>query len=161
MGSRGPAPVPTAILSARGSWRAKTRPGEPKPAMKAPTCPRRLGKPQRQVWRQLIGILSGMGVLAETDRFAIERYCDLLVQSRLAADALAKDGLLCAHTDVKGNTYDELSPWFAAQMKLATALDKLDQSFGLTPSARTRIVVDVKPAEAPTREAKFFGRTGT
>ena len=38
MGIRGPAPTPTPILALHGSWRAKTRAGEPRPPQ---------GKPQR------------------------------------------------------------------------------------------------------------------
>ena len=61
MGSRGPAPTPTRKLDLRGSWRAGTRPGEPKPEPVAPVKPAALSPAAGAVWDERVrqgGLLS-------------------------------------------------------------------------------------------------------
>lgn len=155
MGKRGPRPTPTSILSARGSWRARTRPNEPRPETKRPPCPRRLGKAQRSVWSQLIKMLFAARVVTEWDRYGMERYCDLLVQYRGVADTLNRVGMTFEEEGSQGQTQLKARPEVAIQKTLVSALLKLEQEFGLTPSARARIVVDV-PEREENDKARFF-----
>ena len=64
----GPAPTPTSILEARGSWRAKGREGEMRPPVKRPGRPATLSKVAATEWNRVIGTLEHQGVVAEVDR---------------------------------------------------------------------------------------------
>ena len=94
-------------------------------------------------------------MVTELDRFAIERYCDLLVQYRLVADSLAREGMTDTVIDTKGREQLRARPEVGIQKTLVSALLKLEHEFGLTPAARTRIVVDV-PEKTETDKARFF-----
>src|SRR5947209_513230 len=88
MGQRGPAPTPTPILDARGSWRAKGRDGEVQLPVKAPTCPAFLPDEAKDEWKRQCALLPQMGVLAEVDRAALAACwggLDLASISNLAA----------------------------------------------------------------------------
>ncbi len=72
----GPQPTPTAILKARGSWRAKVRADEPSPEPGRPACPTWIVGEARKEWRRIIGELSACGILARVDRAALAIYCE-------------------------------------------------------------------------------------
>jgi P27 family predicted phage terminase small subunit len=95
------------------------------------------------------------GVLTEWDRYALERYCDLLVQYRSAADALAVDGLTHEVIDSQSRIQTKLRPEFEAQGKLAVLLAKLEACFGMTPADRARISIGGEPKEENPKE-RFF-----
>ncbi len=65
MGARGPAPTPTKILEARGSWRAKARAGELTFPVERPECPAWLSTEARAEWDRVVERLEGAGVLAQ------------------------------------------------------------------------------------------------
>lgn len=147
MGRRGPKPTPTKVLAARGSWRAKLNPAEPMPELGAPQPPEHLSDDAKQVWFRLVPQLLRLRVVSEIDADALARYCDALVKWRRAAVFLEghpalvyplrgpetaehPNGRLLGMIPYPQNTLYE---------KYARILDRLEQSFGLTPSARTRI----------------------
>ena len=174
MGARGPAPTPTAILDMRGSWRAKTRAGEPQPQRGSPTAPRNLSKAQKAVFRQIGRILEDMGLATRADGAQLERYAIYLVRWRacekfLAAkdDEHARSGTLVppgcypVWSD-DADHYVSVSkrgvaivgfveyPAVRESHRLDLALKQIEASFGLTPSARARLTVggaDDAPAD--------------
>lgn len=165
MGARGPAPVPTEILKARGSTLANRNPREPVPEPGAPPCPRSFTKPEKALWKRLVKTLLDMRVATKADWPQLERYCRMAVQYEKGQAFLAR--MAEKHGDqVPPNCYpvwrNEDDPndtgnyvlpagnsrFLAGYLEYPTfrqlaALDKsmraIEANFGLNPSARTRI----------------------
>lgn len=159
MGARGPRPTPTEVLRLRGSWRADLNRGEPKPPPGPPERPDWLDDEAAAVWDQLVPQLESMRVLTSIDGMALARYCVLWTHWRRAALFVDKYGT--SYTIKDGNQRVKAIAQFpeVAQVhKLSTALGRLEAEFGMTPSARSRISVQVQPPEAE-HMARYF-RTG-
>ena len=146
MGARGVPPVPTAILRARGSWRAKINRKEPT-GHGTPRCPAWLDSDAKAAWKALIPMLKRLGVLATADAFAIARYCDMLVEYKRLAVHVAECGSVSA---------DRISAEAKHKGELADKLLRLEQNFGLTPSARSRIQVSKKDSPKEQDISRFF-----
>lgn len=134
MGQRGPAPTPTATLSARGSWRANINRREPRPAPGAPTCPRHLSAAERTIWKGLCSILADMDLLTRADGANLERYCKFLLRWRECEAFIAANGVAY----VEKGSWKEY-PQVRETHRLHKALKDIEDRFGLTPSARTRV----------------------
>jgi P27 family predicted phage terminase small subunit len=158
----GPPRTPTPILAARGSWLAKTRKREPKPASTAPRCPAWLDKDGKAVWKQVVPMLATMGVLANTDGNALARYCRLWVRWKQADAFIQKYGETYPLKDEKGKVKCfQQHPQVGIVNKLSTTLLRLEQEFGLTPASRSRINVDVKvPPTQNDHGVSFFDGEG-
>lgn len=149
MGARGRKPTPTAVLKARGSWRAKLNPHEPVAAVEAPDCPGWLSDEARLVWYAIVPMLLSLKVLYRADGNALARYCDAFVKWRRAATELDKVGMVYAIKDATGRIIGAApSPHHGIYDRYARILDRLEASFGLTPSARTRIAAGLEPADS-------------
>lgn len=168
MGQRGPKKMPTDILRLRGSWRAKARDkaGEPKPAKRAPPCPQWLTGEARACWKYVIAELKKMGVLAESDRNALARYCVLWSRWKKAAQfieahgesypiyAIDKEGKVVYVAKEDGSKQPVVRqfaqfPQVATFKSLNTDLLRLEQQFGLTAASRP----DLTGAGAPSGDA--------
>ncbi len=161
MGLRGPPPTPTALLELRNSslvtkrrqqTEAKGRPGRPR-------CPNWLDKIAKAAWRQLVPQLEAMGVLTLIDANALARYCRLWSRWRQAEAFLDQKGPVYPLKDERGKIKCVM-PWpqVAIASKLAQQLTRLEQEFGMTPAARTRIQVSV--GDAGDDEFEAFLRSG-
>lgn len=155
MGRRGPRPTPTAVLAARGSWRAKVRQRKPQPKSRLGSAPSRLDAAAKAVWRAAVKELAAMQVGASPDRATLERYCTATVRYRRAVQLLLDEGETCKN----GKTgMVHVRPEVAIVTQLSTMLLKIEQEFGFTPSARSRIDAEVSAesvAEEKTK-ARFF-----
>ena len=142
MGQRGPPPTPTRILEMRGSWRANSRPGEPRPEPGAPRIPDWLDGAARRAWRQLVPKLEAAGVLTKLDGNALGRYCVLFARWRKAEDFLEKHGESHLVKDGAGQVRGlKLYPQAKLAIHFAEQLLRLESHFGLTPASRARIEV--------------------
>lgn len=160
MGRRGPTPTPTEVLKRRGSRRAASRSGEPKPPSKTPRCPTWLSKEAKAVWKQLAKQLADLNVLTEIDGNALARYCSLWVRWRRATAFLEKNGETYPLLTNEGAVRClQQYPEVAVVNKLSVLLLRLEQEYGLTPSARTRIHVAVSapPDDGKSRFFKIVG----
>jgi P27 family predicted phage terminase small subunit len=152
MGQRGPAPTPTEVLKRRGSWRAKKRKNEPKAATTTrPRCPNWLNVEARKEWQRLVVELEDMGVLAVTDRNALSRYCVLLVRWRAAEKVLRAEG-----TTFMGAGGPQARPETREARDLAAELGRIEREFGLTPSARTRVMVERGEEPAADDSTQYY-----
>lgn len=136
----GPKPTPTAVLEARGSWRAKTRTDEPKPD--TPTTlkpPANLPKEARKLWKRLAPVLISAGLLTSADIEAFGHYCRLAVAwdaaMRLVEESPTRENIL-------------------ALAKVNDAVRDLEASFGMTPADRVGLAV-TKPV-TNNAKARFF-----
>lgn len=144
MGKRGPKPEPTVLKLARGNpGKRKTNKKEPKPKSDQIEPPEYLSGKSMEKWNEITPALITSGVMTNADVETIGRYCSMweqwvkyLEQCRRGLDVLViKD----ENGKVK---YMQSSPAATMQMKLSTALLRIEQEFGLTPSARTGINVN-------------------
>lgn len=126
MGRRGPAPTPTALLKARGSWRGQIRDGEPTPDATIPDPPPWLRKDASRHWGVLVKLLFGIGVMADCHSIALAAVCN----------ALARYEKLSQQT--KFNARSECAAWDRVIKGL--------KEFGLTPSSITAVRVQ-KPEQ--------------
>ena len=161
MGRRGPAPTPTEILKKRGSREVAKRAKEPKPDKGAPSCPQWLDKDARAVWKQLVPQLVSLAVVTKIDGNALARYCRLWVRWRQCDEFIRKYGESYAtgYKDGKPTSFQQF-PEVGIVNKLGQQLLRIEQEFGLTPAARTRIEVDVSPPAPADDKARFFKVVG-
>jgi P27 family predicted phage terminase small subunit len=134
MGKRGPKPTPTKILQARGSWRGYLNRGEPVPPAGRPECPDWVSPAAWKAWWILIPMLEEMGILSRIDQNALVRYVVTLARWHECEQFLLKGGML-----VESQFGTRTHPYTKEVDRLATQLGRLEQSFGLNPSARARL----------------------
>jgi P27 family predicted phage terminase small subunit len=162
MGTRGPSPTPTRKLALRGSWRAATRPGEPKPEPQAPPRPAALSPGAALVWDEVVPQLEAAGMLARFDGRAFSRYCELW---NLWDDALAflkKSGHAHPVKNARGDvTGVRPYPQVHLLLRVNEILLRLETHFGMTPAARARTVAEPPPVDEPAfdyfRPPRFTG----
>ena len=150
MGSRGPAPTPTRKLDLRGSWRAGTRPGEPKPEPAPPVKPAALSPAAGVVWDELVPQLDAAGMVTPVDGRAFARYCELFpVWDELLA-FLRKSGHAHPIKNSKGEVVGVRPyPQLRLALQVSEHLLRLEQHFGMTPAARARLSVEVPDVAEP------------
>jgi P27 family predicted phage terminase small subunit len=167
VGRPGPAPTPTRLLHLRGSWRAKQRPAEPKPRRTRPRPPASLSDDAKKAFLSLARQLHALHVAVAIDAQALARYCDLLVDYWKAADFVAKHGSVYIARGKPGPNGEQGPalgfrpyPQVAIKIALASELLRLEREFGLTPSARARVQVEVVPPAEPAFDYFSGGGVG-
>lgn len=164
MGQRGPKPTPTQLLKLRGSWLAKTRHREPQPPSELPPCPAWLDRASKELFRTLAKQLVEAGILTRLDRQALTRYCVLSLRWRKMEQFIQTHGETCeiySEADEHGQRAllkIDLYPQVRLASTLATELLRIENHFGLTPSARTALQVEKAPHADHDPKAKFFRR---
>ena len=131
----GPAATPTAVLKARGSWRAKAREKtEPQIEPGIPDCPTSLKGLAEKTWYEMCRDLAAIGVLTKIDGKALARYCRAWAQWCALADIdestlkiESVDDLRTVHTHVD------------RMIRLSEHLLKLEVQYGLTPASRPHV----------------------
>ena len=173
MGKRGPPKTPTATLKARGSWHANDR-NDPDLSMALPNCPDWLKGAGREHWFALLPLMAAGGILRQTDGPALARYCHLWKQWRECVDWLEKHG---SHAIMSQQLRDENGlpeldengeakliimrvdefPQAKLCIKLAESLNRLENNFGLSPSARASLgVAGSASKKEETGKGRFF-----
>lgn len=132
MGLRGPQKTPTATLKLHGSRKIGNRGNEPKVKVSVPSCPRWLTGEGRKIWQRLIPQLKKAGVITKLDQFALARYCLYGI-------------LWMRELQNPGRTEATLE-------RYANQLNRLEQSFGLTPSARASLSISPPAEKDPLEE---------
>jgi P27 family predicted phage terminase small subunit len=137
----------------------------PRGTLRPPTW---LDKLARRMWGELIPLLQSMGVLTRIDRNSLIRYCTYWSRWVKAEQWLAKHGTSYPIRDGNGKTKSiGQFPQVSEASKLGMLLARLEQEFGMTPSARSRIECDVEEAGAESIEEylksrmfeeKYFGK---
>jgi len=155
MGRRGPAPAPTAVLNARGSWRGKINPSEPSTVTGMPPCPPRLSSAAAEVWASIACVVAP-GVISRDNGQALTRYCHEIARWWKLAAWLDKNPDVYTVTDQFGNERHMRHPNVITYENLGRSLLRQEQEFGLTPSSRTRIHAEaVKPCGEKKKPALY------
>lgn len=131
-------PKPTAVKILEGNpGKRKLNDKEPMPVKGMPTYPVWLMPEAKKEWKRLAKILSEMGVLTEVDRSAFAAYCQSYARWKEAQD----------HINTEGATYEtengmqRPNPYVAICNTEQRLMMSAASEFGLTPSARSRIMV--------------------
>lgn len=163
MGRRGPSPTPTNVLKLRGSTLVtKSREAnEIKGPQGRPKCPAWLDEEAKAAWKQVVPMLDHMGVLTKADANALARYCRFWSRWRKAEDFIDEHGEVYPLKDDAGNVKCvQQWPQVSIAHKLAQLLTRLEQEFGLTPSARARLQMTPVAAEQPNHDKSRFFQVG-
>jgi P27 family predicted phage terminase small subunit len=143
MGRRGPKPRPTELEEKLGrpGKRKKNR-SEPRPEPVSSVAPPDfLDATAKKEWMRVAPLLSGLKLLTEIDTIALATYCQSYADYVRANKALAK-----GPTVKTKNGYVQARPEVAIKRAAAAQILKFCQEFGMTPSSRSRMVIDVRPA---------------
>lgn len=143
---RGPAPKPSSLKLVQGNpGRRPVAEGEPTPEVVAPECPDHLLADAREEWQRIIPFLIRYKLVTEIDTAALALYCQAYGRwqeaERKIAEQRAKggDGML-----VKAPSgYPIQNPYLAIANRAMEDCYKYLQQFGLSPSARTRVTVNL------------------
>jgi P27 family predicted phage terminase small subunit len=140
MASTGPKPQPTKLKLLNGVVNKKRiNNKEPKPAPKVPPIPKgRLDAKGRKEWKRMGKALERLGVLSEVDGGTFEAlivsYMEWCKYSKMAQDKpLYKS---------EKTGYVQISPMVTLADKAFKNYIKMACEFGLTPSSRSRIVIN-------------------
>lgn len=136
MTRRGPQKTPTKTLEKRGSWRAKTRSGEPEPSGKMPECPDWLDADAHTEWDRVVVELESMGIIGATDYAVLVGYCESWSHYKMAVEMLARTGPL--HKP-KEDGEIRRNPVVFILKDAREALLKFARELGLSPSARASV----------------------
>ena len=151
---QGRKPKPTAIKELEGNpGKRALNKKEPKPESAIPTCPNHLKGVASQEWRRVTRELYALGVLTRVDRAALAAYCTAYKDYVQAENKLKKEGAVIISD--KGGLYQ--NPWMAIKKRSMDQMVKFASEFGMTPSSRSRVQVDI-PSEEEELEKMLFGK---
>lgn len=178
--SRGRKPTPTHLKIISGNPGKRPLPeNEPKPKRirKLPPAPGHISEGARQVWDKVVKELDDISILTSIDVFAVEILCEALADHRAAGDQIeaAKEEYAAAKAEQVNCDWSADGRYYRTQNKsggfmwrahpavgLRSDADRRMRAwcaeFGLTPSARTRLVVGTGGSQAQENEDdEFFG----
>ena len=130
-------PKPTAVKKLEGNpGKRKLNSKEPVPAKGIPACPDWLMPEAKKEWERLAELMNQMGVLTEVDMAAFAAYCQSYARWKCAQEHITSGGSTF-ETD-KG--YQQQTPWVGIANTNQKLMLQAASEFGLTPSARSRIM---------------------
>ena len=124
-----------------------------------PECPDWIDEEAKAAWAHLVPMLQAMGVLTRIDDMALARYCQYWARWKKAEQFIQKHGDSYPLKDEKGRVKCVAQfPQVAIAHKLGALLGRLEQEFGMTPSARSRISNPLAQQQMQaTGKSRFFG----
>lgn len=142
MGLRGPKPKPTALRKLEGNPSGRPLPtNEPQPqrVLKA-EAPKDLQPDGVIIWNQLVDEMGRIGLLSVLDLHALHRYVRYLLEYHEAEKRI--NGVLLITMKWPNGQVRHVTPnpYLSIRNNAATQLGRLEQSLGLTPSARARMI---------------------
>lgn len=143
MGRRGPAPTPTALKVLHGNpGHRRLNDAEPRPRVADPEPPGWLSPVARVEWDRIAPELSVMGTTFEADAVSLAAYCETVAVFVEACGLVATMGTVI--TDDEGGL--RRNPAVRIAQDAGNQLRAWAREFGLTPSARAGIRVNVTHA---------------
>jgi P27 family predicted phage terminase small subunit len=130
---------------------------EPQPPSSNITPPSWVTDKALDKWHEVVPLLVSMGVMTDADIEAIARYCAMHEQYLKYLDQVRRGlDVLVMRDDAGRVKYMQSTPAATMMMKLAASMLRIEQEFGLTPSARSGIASS-KSANADDLE-RFLAR---
>lgn len=156
MATRGRKPKPTALKLLEGNpGKRQLNMNEPRFAQKMPPeCPDWLEEEAQAEWDRLSETLFEMGILTDLDVAAFAAYCQAYARWREAEEFISKHGSI-----VKTKTgYWQQVPQVSIAHSNQKIMMQAAAEFGLTPSARSRIIAgNAKKEEVDEMEFLLTG----
>jgi P27 family predicted phage terminase small subunit len=156
MGLRGPKPQSTATKIAAGNpGRRRLNEDEPIPPPGEVLAPSWMSEQAKRIWAASAPVLSAMKVLTTADVLFFARYCETFARWLELQDFLMRKGAkgtTYATRDEKGKVrYVHELPQAAEFRRLSEILIRMEDRFGMNPSARSRIRIEGIGAAAPAQ----------
>ena len=132
-------PKPNAIAALSGDRRRRGK-GLDLP-LATPDVPEWLSQEARDEWAVLAHMLSSMRVLSEVDGIALAQLADYLTKWKQAAQQVAKLGMVLPIRDASGTVVSfKRNPYVTMHLEYGLMVQRLLAQFGMTPSARARLM---------------------
>lgn len=138
----GPRPKPVELRILEGNPGKRPIPPEhERPTVKRqkPVAPPNLPAEAAILWRELVKLLDGMGVLTTSDRRALEMLCRAYADYLKARQIVDEVGLVYETLDRNNLAVWKKNPAVDVANQAHTNVVRLLVEFGLTPSARTKV----------------------
>lgn len=143
---RGRKPKPTALKLIEGNPGKRPITGsEPKPPSSQPTCPAHLSPTAKAEWKRIALSLNAIGLLTQVDRAALAAYCQAYGRWVEAERKLSETPTLLKMP----SGYIQVSPWLTISNKQMELMARYMTELGLTPSARSRLSVQMPSGRKP------------
>jgi len=150
MGKRGPAPEPTVLKYMRGNpSKEKLNAAEPTPPLVPQDFPppKMLDAKATEVWKDMVPKLAKMRVLTEADVPTLARYCIEAVLYLACYEKVKIAGEEYTHWEPDPNRtdgklrikYTQVAPWATQMHRHHSAMLRIEQEFGMTPSSRSQV----------------------
>lgn len=168
MGQRGPQPQSNILKLARGNpgKRPINLADGVNPEVCVPDAPRHLNKEARKEWKRITVELETLGLISRLDRAALALYCQAWGRLVELETAFLKRQEIYANSKDPTAAYVDVAPSGyranAVEINMINALQdqvhKFLQSFGLSPSSRSRVVASSNQISLPGMEGDQQGQ---
>jgi P27 family predicted phage terminase small subunit len=144
MGRRGPPPKPTKLKLLHGESRpSRVGNPEPQPRERLPRVPDWLTAEAREVWDRTVAELDAMGLAYAADTDSLVIYVNAVVNYVRAQKILDLAGVMIKGVD--GGIVR--NPANAVVKQNAAIVGRFAREFGLTPSARVGLTIELRDPE--------------
>ena len=109
---------------------------EPKPAKKAPSCPKWLEPEAKKEWRRLAKQMEQIGILTQVDMAAFAGYCQAYARWKEAEEFITQHGTIVRTP----SGYWQQVPQVSIAQTYLKIMNRFAEQFGLTPASRSRII---------------------
>jgi len=138
-------PVPTNLKLLKGTFRKNEAvENEVQPDLNIPSPPEHLNQIASVEWGRISQQLYKLGLLSDIDRAALAAYCVAYSRWVLAEQKLNEQGFTIETTN--GNIIQ--NPIVGIANQAMEHMRKFLVEFGMTPSSRTKVSANKKPAES-------------
>lgn len=152
---RGRKPKPTRLKLIEGNVGKRPINGrEPQLPSARPTCPSHLSPSAKTEWKRLATLLHKVGLLTQIDRTVLATYCQAYGRWVEAERKLATSPPLLKTPA----GYVQVSPWITISNKQVELMTRLMAELGLSPSARSRLAVQVPTGPKPWEFGEEYER---
>jgi len=134
-------PKPSALRAIEGNrGKRPLNKSEPDPQyLQDISPPEHLPAIAKQVWNELAPELRRNHLLTKLDTISLEQLCVAVAQHRLATQHMGEDKLIMRNAETGSLSP---SPWVIIQSMAFKRAKVLCDSFGMSPAARTRVMVN-------------------
>ena len=126
---------------------------EPVPEEKMPECPEWLEKEAKEEWDRLAVPMFRLGLLTELDMAAFASYCQAYARWKEAEEFISQHGSIVKTKNGFWQQVPQVTISHASQKIMLQAAAE----FGLTPSARSRIIAGNTVQDQPTEMEMILG----
>jgi P27 family predicted phage terminase small subunit len=158
MAKTGPKPIPTALMALHGERTMYRRKNEPKLSTGLPEIPDWLPEEAKADWFRVAKLLLDHKLVTKVDGEMLGRYCGYLLAWRVNY-ALWKQGGFAGTYALKDDNGKvkclQVSPLMSVINRLEDKLRRIEDAFGLSPSARAGLIKNEDDSDSKDK-SRFF-----